>query len=167
MTRSQETRRKRNSDHGSLLLIPLSIITLHPKPNTAGQQSGLSKAAHSRIGRRTAPYYGSVEIVCFLRHFLPSCLSAHSPVSQRVQEKVFCGAWFLAASDRVFIFLISSAILEYVKNVQEDKSALIAYYYFDYKDASKRGLRGLLTSLLFQLGDHSDCCQDVLYKLYT
>jgi hypothetical protein len=68
-TRSQGTRRKRNSDHGSLLLIPLSIIILHLKPNTAGQQSGLSKAAHSRIGRATAPYCGSVEIVCFLRPF--------------------------------------------------------------------------------------------------
>ncbi len=51
--------------------------------------------------------------------------------------------------------------------MREDKSALIAYYYFDYKDASKRDLRGLLTSLLFQLGRHSDRCQDVLYKLYT
>jgi NACHT domain-containing protein len=74
---------------------------------------------------------------------------------------------FSPASDRVFIFLISSAIIEDVKNMRENKSTLIAYYYFDYKDASKRDLRGLLTSLLFQLGDHSDRCRDVLINLYT
>jgi hypothetical protein len=74
---------------------------------------------------------------------------------------------FLSVSNRVFTFLISSAIIENVKNMREDKSALIAYYYFDYKDTSKRDLRGLLTSLLFQLGDHSDRCQHILYELYT
>ncbi len=46
-------------------------------------------------------------------------------------------------------------------------SALIAFYYFDFKDASKRDVRGMLTSLLFQLGDHSDRCWDVLHQLYT
>jgi len=49
----------------------------------------------------------------------------------------------------------------------EASSALVAYYYFDFKDASKRGLRGLLTSLLFQLGHHDDLCRDVLYQLYN
>ena len=44
-------------------------------------------------------------------------------------------------------------------------SALIAY--FDYKDAAKRVVRGLLASLLFQLGDDSDSCWDVLHQLYT
>ena len=47
------------------------------------------------------------------------------------------------------------------------ESALIAYYYFDFKDASKRDARGMLTSLLFQLGNHSNCCWDVLHNLYT
>jgi len=46
-------------------------------------------------------------------------------------------------------------------------SALIAFYYFDFKDASKRDARGMLTSLLFQLGDHSDRCWDILHQLYT
>jgi NACHT domain-containing protein len=99
--------------------------------------------------------------------FLLSYLLSYSPVpsGRRKEHPVVRG--LSPASDRVFIVLISSAIIEDVKNMREDKSALIAYYYFDYKDASKRGLRGLLTSLLFQLGDHSDRCQDVLYDLYT
>jgi hypothetical protein len=43
---------------------------------------------------------------------------------------------------------------------------LIAYYYFDFKDASKRGLHGLLTSLLFQLGDDDEHLRDIFYQLY-
>ena len=49
----------------------------------------------------------------------------------------------------------------------ELRSALVAYYYFDFKDAAKRDVRGLLTSLLFQLGDDCDRCRDVLHQLYT
>ena len=45
--------------------------------------------------------------------------------------------------------LRSSAIIEDIKNTQEASSALIAYHYFDFKDASKRDLRSLLASLLF------------------
>jgi hypothetical protein len=63
--------------------------------------------------------------------------------------------------------LISSAIIENIKDMREVMSALVAYYYFDFKDASKRNVRGLLASLLFQLSDDSDRCWDVLYKLYT
>ena len=69
--------------------------------------------------------------------------------------------------DREFILSISSAIIEDIKNMREVTSALIAYHYFDFKDASKRDVRGLLASLLFQLGDYSDPCWDVLHQLYT
>jgi hypothetical protein len=68
-TRSQGTRLKRNFDYGSLVQIPPSIIIPHAKLNTVGQQRGSPKAAYSRIGRRMAPYYGSVEIVCFFSPF--------------------------------------------------------------------------------------------------
>lgn len=45
--------------------------------------------------------------------------------------------------------------------------AFIAYYYFDFKDASKRDIRGLLASLLFQLGSCSDSHWDMLHQLYA
>jgi len=51
--------------------------------------------------------------------------------------------------------------------VRESRSGLIGYYYFDYKDTSKRDIRGMLASLLFQLGCSSDTCWDVLYQLYS
>jgi len=66
-----------------------------------------------------------------------------------------------------FISLISSAIIEDIKPLRKAKSALIAYYYFDFNDATKRHLRGLLSSLLMQLCDHSFGCWDVLYQLYA
>jgi hypothetical protein len=84
-----------------------------------------------------------------------------------VQEKVSCGARFSPASGIENSYWISSAIIEDLKNTREARPALIAYYYFDFKDASKRDVRGLLASLLFQLSDDSDRCRDVLYKLYT
>ena len=94
MTRLQAIRFERNFDHGSLLPIHPSIIIPRAKLNMVGQQNGLSKAAYTRIGRRTALYYGSVETVCF-----PSPLYLHdlirSRILQLVQEKAFCGAQFL------------------------------------------------------------------------
>ena len=85
-----------------------------------------------------------------------------------MQEKAFCGAWFLDFfRDRELIFWISSAIIEDIKKMREDRPALIAYHYFDFKDASKRDVHGLLASLLFQLGDKSDRCREVQYNLFT
>ena len=85
-----------------------------------------------------------------------------------MREKAFCGAWFLDCfRDRELIFLISSAIIEDIKKMREDRPALIAYHYFDFKDASKRDVRGLLASLLFQLGGESDRCREVLDNLFT
>ena len=49
----------------------------------------------------------------------------------------------------------------------DDKSAFTAYHYFDFNDAAKHDLRGLLSSLLMQLGEDSPAYMDVLHKLYT
>jgi hypothetical protein len=64
------------------------------------------------------------------------------------------------------MLLISSTIIEDIKHTREPKSALVAYYYFDFKDAAKRDVRGLLTSLLLQLVDDSDRCWDLLSQLH-
>jgi hypothetical protein len=50
--------------------------------------------------------------------------------------------------------------------VRGEMSVLVAYHYFDFKDASKRHVRGLLASLIFQLSDDSDPCRDALNELY-
>jgi hypothetical protein len=50
--------------------------------------------------------------------------------------------------------------------MRQSKSALVAYYYFDFKDAAKRDLRGLLASLLSQFIDDSGYCWRLLSQLY-
>jgi hypothetical protein len=75
--------------------------------------------------------------------------------------------FFVFLRDREFIFLISSAIIEDIKDMRGTRTALVAYHYFDFKDASKRDVRGLLASLLFQLSDDSELCWNVLCNLYT
>lgn len=44
---------------------------------------------------------------------------------------------------------------------------MVAYYYFDFKDGSKRDVRGLLASLLFQLLGDDSRCLNILDELYT
>ena len=91
-----------------------------------------------------------------------------SPITQRVQAKAFFGKLsFFILVMKDLMFSVSSAIIEDVKkNSTKEKSALVAYYYFDFKDASKRHLRGLLASILFQLSSNSGRCRDVLHQLY-
>ena len=43
----------------------------------------------------------------------------------------------------------------------------MGYYYFDFKDIEKQGIRGLLTSILAQLCARSDPCYQILSKLYS
>jgi hypothetical protein len=65
-----------------------------------------------------------------------------------------------------FILSISSAIIEDIMRMQDVGSAIMAYYYFDFKDVAKRDIRGLLSSLITQLSDRSDRCWDILSKLF-
>ena len=43
----------------------------------------------------------------------------------------------------------------------------MAYYYFDFKDTEKQHLRGLLSSLVFQLSANSDPYHQILSRLYS
>src|SRR5216683_2827681 len=130
-------------------------------------QRGLSEAADSTNGRRTVRYYGSVAIVrC------PYCVGLSqtliASVFQRDRERVYFGMWFCDhLNDRRLIVLISSAIIEDIKDMRESRSALVVYYYFDFKDAAKRDVRGFLASFLSQLVHDSDQCWNVLSQLHN
>ena len=43
----------------------------------------------------------------------------------------------------------------------------MAYFYFDFRDTEKQHLRGLLSSLVFQLSAKSDPCHQILSRLYS
>ncbi len=89
------------------------------------------------------------------------------PIPQPVQERAFFGTRsFVSFLGQKLTLSISSAIINDIKNIRKELSALVAYHYFDYKDASKRHLRGMLASLLHQLSDDSDRCRHVLHELY-
>ena len=45
-------------------------------------------------------------------------------------------------------------------------SALMAYYYFDFRDTEKQNRRNMILSLLSQLSARSDICCDILYRAY-
>jgi hypothetical protein len=62
---------------------------------------------------------------------------------------------------------ISSVIIQDIKSLCDAGSAVLAYFYFDFKDTAKQDSRSLLSSLLVQLSNQSDQFCEVLYGLYT
>jgi len=63
--------------------------------------------------------------------------------------------------------LASSTIVEDVDAMRKAGLASLAFFYCDFREDQKKGLRGLLSSLLVQLCHQSDSYCDVLSKLYS
>ena len=60
----------------------------------------------------------------------------------------------------------SSTVIQDIEAMCEADNASMAYFYFDFRDAKKQGLRDLLTSLLTQLSARSGPRCDILSDLY-
>ncbi|KAI9442912.1 ankyrin repeat-containing domain protein [Lactarius indigo] len=63
--------------------------------------------------------------------------------------------------------ILCSTIIQDVVTLRETGSALMAYFYFDFRDLHKQHRRNLLPSLLIQLSAQSHLCCDILSRLYT
>ncbi|KAH9980865.1 hypothetical protein BGW80DRAFT_1198993 [Lactifluus volemus] len=63
--------------------------------------------------------------------------------------------------------ILCSSIIENIKDMSNHRLGSICYFYFDYKDTSKRDIRGLLSSLLVQLCDQSHHFWGLLSRLYN
>ena len=63
--------------------------------------------------------------------------------------------------------LASSTIIEDVDDMRKAGLASLAYFYCDFREDKKTGLRGLLSSLLVQLCHQSDAYYDILFKFYS
>ena len=61
---------------------------------------------------------------------------------------------------------VSSTIIQDIEATCEAGNASMGYFYFDFRDANKQGLRDLLSSLLIQLSGRSGPRCDILSKLY-
>ena len=62
---------------------------------------------------------------------------------------------------------VSSTVIQDIKATCKAGNALMAYFYFDFRDANKQGLRGLVSSILTQLSAFSGPCCDILSDLYS
>ena len=60
----------------------------------------------------------------------------------------------------------SSSVIQDITAVCEAGSAIMAYFYFDFKDLRKQTCHDLLLSLLFQLAIRSSPCYDILHRVY-
>ena len=65
------------------------------------------------------------------------------------------------------MLLASSAIIEDVRALQRYGLATLAFFYCDFRDNQKKDQRGLLSSLLVQLGEQSDAYSTILSDFYV
>jgi len=61
----------------------------------------------------------------------------------------------------------SSAVIEEIKTIQKSGLASLAMYYYDFREDKKKDLRGLLSSMLFQLCDQSDAYHIIIPTFYS
>jgi len=61
----------------------------------------------------------------------------------------------------------SSAVIQEIKTKCDRGLALMGYYYFDFKDIAKQGIRGLLASLLSQFCATSNPCYQIIFDIYS
>ena len=64
------------------------------------------------------------------------------------------------------MYSVSSTVIQDIEALCNAGNASMAYFYFDFRDASKQSLRDLLSSLLTQLSASSGPRCDILSKLY-
>jgi len=78
--------------------------------------------------------------------------------------------WFVDPSvfpSEELILLTSSTIIEAIEAIQMSGLASLAMFYYDFREDEKKDLRGLLSSMLFQLCDQSDSYYTTLSHFYS
>jgi hypothetical protein len=63
--------------------------------------------------------------------------------------------------------MASSTIIKDVKTICKTDHACLAIYYYDFREDQKKDLRGLVSSVLFQLCDQSDSYYNILSNFYS
>ena len=74
---------------------------------------------------------------------------------------------FLSRELTVFTVLASSTIIEDIEKMSKSGRASLAMYYYDFREQQKKDLRGLLSSVLFQLCGQSNSYYDILFTFYS
>ena len=62
---------------------------------------------------------------------------------------------------------LRSAVIQNIEGMHAAGLAMMAYYYFDFRDIKKQDCYGLLSSLISQLSAESDSCFSIFSQLYS
>ena len=85
-----------------------------------------------------------------------------------MRERVLSGTSILFQFRRKDLWCFSSStIIEDVFQLRKRGLASLAFFYCDFRDVNKKNLRGLLSSILLQLCDHSDPYTKILSDFYS
>jgi hypothetical protein len=63
--------------------------------------------------------------------------------------------------------LVSSRIIDEIETLRNSGLASLAMYFYDFREDGKKDLRGLLSSVIYQLCGQSDSYHDVLSTFYS
>jgi hypothetical protein len=128
------------------------------------RQRGSFKARLSSNGSLPAPYYGSTENV---RFFIISGerLLTDSDYLSGLREKRHL-VRFSSPVSGWNLFFSSSSVIQDIMAACETGSAIMAYFYFDFKDLKKQTCHDLLLSLVSQLSTRSSPCCGILHRVY-
>jgi hypothetical protein len=138
---------------------------LRNRLSTRERQRGYFKAVPSSNGSLLlVPYCGSTENVRFCQHYLGLRLLIDSNLSGLWEERYLVCWTFPLSSQNLFSF--SSSVIQDIMAVCETGSAVMAYFYFDFRDLNKQTCRDLLRSLVFQLSTCSRPCCGILHRIY-
>jgi NACHT domain len=79
---------------------------------------------------------------------------------------VVCLLFPAIVSPRLLRLSPSSGIIEDIKAQHEAGSAIMAYFYCDFRDEDKQNCRSLILSIISQLCAQSNLCCDALFRVY-
>ena len=128
------------------------------------RQRGSFKVRLSSNGSLLGPYCGSTENV------RSAIISDERLLTD---SKYLSGLWeerhlvrFSPPSSGWNLFFSSSSVIQDIMAVCEVGSAIMAYFYFDFKNLRKQSCHDLLRSLVSQLSTRSSSCCDILHRVY-
>jgi hypothetical protein len=110
--------------------------------------------------------YGFMGNVSILHRHFASKLMLASCIAGAGKSVIWYDVLPIFRVDELML-LASSAIIEDIRTFQRSGLASLAFFYCDFRVDQKKDLRGLLSSLLVQLGGQSDAYSTVLSNFYA
>ena len=136
---------------------------------TAGLEHGLFKVTHSQNGKHLdqVHYFGSMGNVSCYRALTDFQRLIVSPFRSWGRQECLLVCYPSIFSSHEFTMLVSSTIIQEVEVMRKSGLVSLAFYYHDFREDQKKHLRGLLSSILFQLYAQSDSYHDILSTFYS